>query len=98
MVWDMTKQELIKLLEPYDDDMIVLVPGYENGYDAIDINILAIKLINIQNTIASQRIVQGLVDNEIDFEFADFLTNKIPLLSFDYSNNEVLEYTNILIF
>jgi hypothetical protein len=69
-----------------------------HGYDAIDINILAIKLINIQNTIASQRIVQGLVDNEIDFEFADFLTNKIPLLSFDYSNNEVLEYTNILIF
>ena len=32
----MTKRELLTILEQYDDDMIVLVPGYENGYDAID--------------------------------------------------------------
>ena len=32
----MTKRELLKALEQYDDDMIVLVPGYESGYDDID--------------------------------------------------------------
>ena len=32
----MTKRELIEAMEQYDDDMIVLFPGYENGYDAID--------------------------------------------------------------
>jgi len=30
---DMTKKELIELLSQYDDDMLILIPGYESGYD-----------------------------------------------------------------
>jgi len=29
----MTKKELIELLSQYDDDMLILIPGYESGYD-----------------------------------------------------------------
>jgi len=31
----MTKKELVELLSQYDDDMLILIPGYESGYDDI---------------------------------------------------------------
>jgi len=32
----MTKKELIELLSNYEDDTLILVDGYENGYDDIE--------------------------------------------------------------
>ena len=29
----MTKKELIEILSQYDDDMLILIPGYENGFN-----------------------------------------------------------------
>lgn len=29
----MTKKELVEILNQYDDDMIILIPGYESGFD-----------------------------------------------------------------
>ena len=29
----MTKKELIEILSQYDDDMLILIPGYESGFD-----------------------------------------------------------------
>jgi hypothetical protein len=29
----MTKKELVEILSQYDDDMLVLIPGYENGFN-----------------------------------------------------------------
>lgn len=29
----MTKKELVEILEQYDDDMLILIPGYESGFD-----------------------------------------------------------------
>ena len=29
----MTKKELVEILNQYDDDMLVLIPGYENGFN-----------------------------------------------------------------
>lgn len=31
----MTKKQLIEALQSYDDDMQILIPGYESGYDDI---------------------------------------------------------------
>ena len=29
----MTKKQLIEALQSYDDDMLILIPGYENGFN-----------------------------------------------------------------
>jgi hypothetical protein len=29
----MTKKELVEILSQYDDDMLILIPGYENGFN-----------------------------------------------------------------
>ena len=29
----MTKKELVEILSQYDDDMLILMPGYESGFD-----------------------------------------------------------------
>ena len=29
----MTKKELVEILSQYDDDMLILIPGYESGFD-----------------------------------------------------------------
>ena len=29
----MTKKELVDILSQYDDDMLILIPGYENGFN-----------------------------------------------------------------
>ena len=29
----MTKKELVEILGQYDDDMLILIPGYENGFN-----------------------------------------------------------------
>lgn len=29
----MRKKELVEILSQYDDDMLILIPGYENGFN-----------------------------------------------------------------
>ena len=29
----MTKKELVEILSQYDDDMLILIPGYESGFN-----------------------------------------------------------------
>lgn len=29
----MTKKELVEVLSQFDDDMLILIPGYESGFD-----------------------------------------------------------------
>ena len=29
----MTKKEVVEILSQYDDDMLILIPGYENGFN-----------------------------------------------------------------
>lgn len=63
-----------------------------NGQNANEISILAVKLKNINNKIGSQRIIQSLLNEEIDFESA----NELSTLALNETNQqEVDELVNM---